>query len=287
MLKVILKDVAKKSGVSIKTASRVMNNLPYVSDATREKVFQAVEKLGYKPSLEGRRLANLKNRVKSSTGNIGCVLSSEFNKYSEPFFAELLEEIDRCLIEQNLHNYFCYTLNELEDRALFYRVMNPDVVDGILLIGTGEQKKISWIRKRINNLVIISDYLLDGSLSSVYPDGFEAGYQDTKYLISLGHRKIACITGYLNLPDNSYSNLRFKGYMKALKECRIKFGDGDIVIKKIKAPGGISTRGLKKIGFLSIIHFPERTLVGWQILLQLPDLTLSLRKVVVLLYEKD
>ncbi len=218
-----MKDVAETAGVSIKTVSRVINNLPYVREEVRKKVFEAVEKLNYAPSLEGKRLVSLKNNSEVRTNNIGCVFNLTFNKYSEPFFSELLEEVDAFLMKSNLHNYFNHTLAELENEPLFYRVMNPDVVDGVIFFGVGEQfrDRIEKIRKRVGHAVIIAENLNNGNISTVYPDLADAGYQATKYLISLGHTRIGCVTGRLDWPG--YSQLRLEGYQKALKEHGITF----------------------------------------------------------------
>jgi DNA-binding LacI/PurR family transcriptional regulator len=219
-----IKDVAKRAGVSVKTVSRVINNHKYVSLETRKKVWEAIEELGYVPSEEGKKLANLKKKKygKLRTGNIGVILFPSYNKYSEPHFAEVLEEIDRVLLELNMHCYFTYTLRELEDNSLFLKMINPNYVDGCIFIG-GEQYRgeIERIRKRIKNLLILCDYIKDDSISCVYADGFNAGYIATKYLIEKGHRDIGCITGHLDWPE--YSQLRFLGYKKALKEEGIVF----------------------------------------------------------------
>jgi len=225
MGRVTLKDVAEKSGFSTQTVSRVINNLPYVREETKKKIFQAIEELNYRPSVEGKRLASLKNYPKARTNNIGCILFQTYNKYSEPFFSEILEEIDCSLREFDLHNYFTYTLHDLQDQALYCRIINPEVVDGIVLIGIGDKdyQEIKKIRKNMDNLVILADYMSDGSISSVYPDGLDAGYQATKYLLLYGHKRIACITGYLEW--SGYAQLRFMGYLKALKEFGVEFDE--------------------------------------------------------------
>ena len=146
-----IKDVAKKAGVSIKTVSRVINNHKYVSEETRKKVWEAIEELRYIPSEEGKKLANLKKKKqgKIKTGNIGVILFPSYNKYSEPHFAEILEEIDKVLIEFGMHCYFTYTLKELQENSLFLKMINPNYVDGCIFIG-GEQykKEIERIKAR-------------------------------------------------------------------------------------------------------------------------------------------
>ena len=63
-----IKDVAKEAGVSVTTVSRVMNDRGYISEKTRKKVYDAMEKLGYHP----HELA--KNFFRQSTNRVGLVL---------------------------------------------------------------------------------------------------------------------------------------------------------------------------------------------------------------------
>ncbi|MDD2709603.1 MAG: LacI family DNA-binding transcriptional regulator [Verrucomicrobiae bacterium] len=217
-----IKDVAKTAGVSPMTVSRVLNDGRYVRESTRKKIWEVVEKLNYTPSEEGRRLASSRSQGKRRTGNIGCILFPTYAKYTEPFFAEILEEVDRALNELKLHHYFTLTLNELEDPVLFARQINPQVVDGCLLLGVGDlyRKEILRIRQKMPHLVILSDYLeKDRDISCVYADVFQAGYLAANYLIGLGHRRIACITGHFDWPE--YSRLKFLGYKKALADAGI------------------------------------------------------------------
>lgn len=76
---ITLHDVARRAGVSIKTVSNVINNAPYVRDATREKVLAAVAELGYQPNLSARSLRS------GRTGVIGLALP----ELSLSYFAEL------------------------------------------------------------------------------------------------------------------------------------------------------------------------------------------------------
>ena len=215
--------VAREAGVSSMTASRALNMRPHVNEQTRKRVFEAAERLNYSPRAEGQRLTALKSGGQSRTGNIGCVVFPLFAKYSDPFFSELLEEVDRVLIERQLHHYFTYSLKELEDPALFLRMVNPHVVDGCLLIGVGDlfREEIEKIRKRLPHLVVLSDSLDDEQISCVYSDSTKAGYIATGHLIKLGHKRIGCLTGFIG--RDPYSDMRFNGYQQALKEAGIEF----------------------------------------------------------------
>ena len=85
---VTIKDVAKLSGVSIKTVSRVVNNLSEVSPETRRKVQQAISTLGYQPNTMARSL------VKGRTNTVGVIIPhSTENIFDHPFFTEVLRGI--------------------------------------------------------------------------------------------------------------------------------------------------------------------------------------------------
>jgi DNA-binding LacI/PurR family transcriptional regulator len=218
-----IKDIAKEAKVSIKTVSRVLNNLPYVKNDTRERVWKVVEKYGYFPSEEAKSLASLRKKTKVTIGNIGCILFPTYNKYSEPFFTQLLEEIENTLVEQNLHSYFTYSLRDFENKSLFMKMVNPNIVDGCILVGMGDRykEKILEIKRRVKNLVIISDYEESYTISATYFDSLRMGYLATKYLLSLGHKRIACITGHFDW--QGYSQLRLDGYKQALFDGGISY----------------------------------------------------------------
>lgn len=224
-MNITIHDVAQEAGVSIKTVSRVINNLPYVSESARAKVLQASEKLHYAPSEEGRWLASLKRHANKATGNIGCILFRTYAKYSEPFFAELLETLDRVLQEANLSNRFIHTLQELENPSLFLRMINPHVVDGCILIGMDSRcrEQILRMQQRVKHLVLVANSLEASDVSSIYSDGVKAGYLATQHLISIGHRRIACVTGDFSRP--AYSQTRFTGYQQALAEHGILYDE--------------------------------------------------------------
>ncbi|MCM8772497.1 MAG: LacI family DNA-binding transcriptional regulator [candidate division WOR-3 bacterium] len=253
--KITIVEVAKKAGVSIKTVSRVINNMPYVSEETRKKVWKVIEELNYFPRIEGRQLAFLKRNNNLKTGNIGCLIFPTYNKYSEPFFAELLEEVDKVLLEFNLHKYFFHTLSELKDPSLFIKMINPNVIDGCVILGSGEKYREDIIRiyKRIKNVVILCDFIDCDEIACFYPDGIKGGYMATNYLISLGHRVIGCITGYLNWPE--YSQLRLKGYKKALEDAGILF---DV---KLVEEGKYSIEGASQAVKKLIERNPEMTAI--------------------------
>ena len=219
MINTTIKDVAAKAGVSTKTVSRVINGLPYVSDKARSRVWEAANSLNYIPDEAGKQLASMKYKSNVCTGNIGCILFPTYEKYTEPDSAEILEELDKVFLKRNLHQYFCYTLTELQDPILFARMINPNKVDGCILIGLCDDHidSIARIREKVPSVVLVG-LVKDKNITCVYTDGVEGGYLAAKHLLKLGHRRIGCITGY---SGHSNTELRFLGYKKALDEAGI------------------------------------------------------------------
>ncbi len=218
---IVLADVARAAGVSIKTASRVINNSPNVSDQVRERTWETIEKLGYVARGKALKGAGAGRASDQKTGNIGCVLFPTYSKFAEPTFAEILDEVHHAISAKGLHCYFIHTLGELEDRSLYLRVINPAVVDGVIMIGTGEKyrNRILSIKRRIP-AIILSDFLEGNDVSCVYADGVQAARDATSYLLSLGHKRIACITGFLR--NQPYNMTWLQGYKRALREAGLR-----------------------------------------------------------------
>ena len=80
-----LKDVAKASGLTVGTVSRVLNNRGYISDKTREKVYQVMKELNYQPNEMARSLSKQKNNT------IGIILP----QIEHPYFAKVLGRLEK------------------------------------------------------------------------------------------------------------------------------------------------------------------------------------------------
>ena len=92
-----LTDVAKKAGVSVTTVSRVINDYGYISQKTRDKVFSAMEELNYQPNSLARSLHG------KSTNLVGLI----FPAITNPFFAELVEQIEQKLFSEGYKVILC------------------------------------------------------------------------------------------------------------------------------------------------------------------------------------
>ncbi len=209
-------DVARRARVSASTVSHVVNGTRFVSQATRARVEDAIGSLGFRPNALARSL----RRGRSHT--LGLILPDSAN----PFFAEMGRELETSAFEAGFSVVLCNTENDREKERLYLNVLVRNQVDGILLVATGGRSDLFEAFARDELPVVMLDREVSRpGLDSVISDHFGGGLLATRHLLSLGHRRIACIAGPARL---SSSAQRLAGYRKALQEAGVR-GVEDLV----------------------------------------------------------
>jgi LacI family transcriptional regulator len=203
---VSIEDVARRAGVSITTVSRVINKFPSVKDKNRRAVLQAVKELKFQPSVFAQRLATGKSNV------IALVIP----RYEGVFFSFYALELIRST------GNLCDALKM--DLLLHLTDARTDLnlrgAGGIIfadLIGNKHQ-----LETALNEglpCVVINNYVEELPVSCVAMDNAGGAKAAVNYLVSLGHKRIAHISGDLN---TQAAALRLEGYKEALKENNIK-----------------------------------------------------------------
>ena len=131
-----LRDVAKRAGVSLSTASRALNGTPGRPDArrTRERVLAAVRDLDYIPNDAAQRLGRNGKLEGVQGGEIGVILGNVSYKFADPFWSAVLEGVDREATRNNYHIRFTFTLDDLlHERQV--ALLDRTHIDGLILIG--------------------------------------------------------------------------------------------------------------------------------------------------------
>lgn len=210
---VTIKDVAKLANVSISTVSLVINKKKYISEGTRKRVFDAVNKLNYYPKRSARGLP-----IKRC-GNIGFILTDDHFSKSEPFYTKIF--IGTELEARNYRNYILLTtvpryFAPEKDIPLFLLEKN---VDGVILAGWVPDELISIIRSRNIPYVLIDYYPKNGNYVSVLVDNVKGGAEATELLIKSGHTRIGFLGGDIQHPSISD---RYQGYTNALVKNNIR-----------------------------------------------------------------
>ncbi|NDL66343.1 LacI family DNA-binding transcriptional regulator [Anaerotalea alkaliphila] len=227
-MKVTIDDVAREAGVSTATVSRVINRNYPVAPKTRERVEAAIEKLEFSPNILAKGL------MMKRTNSIGVVIPSVMN----PYFWQIVHKIEAVLKEHNYMAFLCYAVTAKEEYD-YIRNLIQRSVDGIIIVdGTSENRNNGYF-ERISKevpLVLINGLHQGYKVNHVMADQ-ETGAKDAlRYLHSLGHRKIAYVTG---LDPKVYAyGIKEKAYKEFLQEKGLPFNPDNI----LRLPGELGTR---------------------------------------------
>lgn len=225
---VTIYDVAREAGVSMATVSRVVNNNPNVKPQTRKKVYEAIERLGYRPNAVARGLASKK------TTTVGVVIPDIANAN----FAEVARGIEDIA---NMYHYNIILSNADKRKDKEIRVINTLLekqVDGLLFMGgmvTDEHLQAF----NTSNVPIVLCATTDekGAMPSVDIDHEGAAFDAVSKLIREGHRAITMISGTLQDPANGYA--RFQGYKRALEQAGIPYREDYVRVGNYRYESGI------------------------------------------------
>jgi LacI family transcriptional regulator len=213
---VTIKEVAEKAGVSITTVSHVVNETRYVSDELTEKVYEAMRDLRYRPNIVARSLRS------GQTKTIGLILPD----ISNPFFAEFSRKIEDKGFTFGYNVILCNADEDDAKQQRYIDVLLSKQVDGLIFFSTGYLDTINQTLDRYDIPVVITDREPEGVNSDiVLIDNRMGGYQAARYLLSLGHRRIACISGPSLIRPSAQ---RVGGYRAALEEAGVDV-DEDLI----------------------------------------------------------
>ena len=202
-------EVAKRAGVSKATVSRVLSGNGYVSQETKDRVFQAVEESGYRPNLLARNLSA------KSTQTLGLVVTNTL--YHGIYFSELLfhaarmaeEKGRQLLLADGKHSAeeerqaIQYLLDLRCDAIMIYpRFLSVDEIDDI-------------IDAHSQPIMVLNRRLRKNSSHSVWCDHKQTSFNAVAELINAGHQEIAFLTGSMDSPT---SIERLAGYKDALSQ---------------------------------------------------------------------
>ena len=215
-----MSDIAKKSGVSIATVSRVINEDKNVKDSTREKVLKIIEKYDYTPSAIARNLS------KKDNNTIGVVVPD----ISNPYFSEMVEGISEVIDRENLNILIYNTNDKIEKEQKSLQMLLEQRIKGLIITVTSEsyEKGKIYLDKflKSNIPVVLSDRdIKDSSMDCVFIDNIGGAYKGVSLLVENKHKDIAIITGPLK---SKPGRDRLKGYKNALSEKEIEITEENI-----------------------------------------------------------
>lgn len=219
-----LEDIAAKAGVSRSTVSRVINNSPYVSAQTRQRVLAVIEAEGFAPNPAARALVTQRSQV------IGVVIPQIPAIVFEDayYFPSLLQGVS-AVTSQHDYAMLLWLGQSCEEEERFYkRIERNRLMDGVIIASAPSDDPLIEHFLRTNTpfvLVERAEHHRD-RISYVSVDNISAAQQAVMHLIRLGRRRIGTITGRLTIADGRD---RLEGYRRALYEAGLPLDNALIV----------------------------------------------------------
>ncbi len=221
---VTLKEIAQMCGVSVSTISNILNGKPKVSEETRQKVLEIVKQTGYQPNYFAQGMRKRKTRI------IGIIVE-DLSEFSTPPIVEAImaycEDHNYRTILLNMRLYDKWQDTWYHDEKKLQSVLQPSLrellsikVDGLLYVA-GHCRVVNCFSESFEvPAVVVYAFSKSPRFASVVIDDEKGGYDMTRYLISMGHRRIGVIAGAV---DNLHTQRRSLGYQKALFEEQILY----------------------------------------------------------------
>ncbi len=214
---ITIHDIARQAGVSPSTVSRVLNGTTPVAESKRTAVLAAVNSLQYRPSVIAQGLA------RGRTAVIG-VLTQDI---ASPFYGEILKGIEQGLSGTGYHPMFASGNWRLDDEQAALEMLQGRQVDALILMaGRLSDEDLRRTAER-TPLVVLGRRVPGLEEHCLRVDDRRGAYRATQYLIGLGHRRIAHVTGLLSHQD---ATERRAGFLEALRDAGLE-ADPDLIIE--------------------------------------------------------
>jgi LacI family transcriptional regulator len=224
--KLTIHDIAKLAGVSQATVSRVLNQKPTVDPGIREHVMKVVDEHGFVPSIAATILRGGRTQL------IGVLAPP----LTAPFVPEIMlgvaEVTDRTEYEVVL--YMMSPTRKHDD--VLDRILAMKLSAGLLAIMPGTLgPHLDYLSKQGVPIVTIEDQVAPINTPWIGIDNAKGAYEATRYLLDLGHRRIAHILGR---KDYLCTNERYDGYCRALREAGLEVDPRLVLQGDFTIPGG-------------------------------------------------
>lgn len=177
-----LKDVAKETGLTVTTVSRVLNNRGYISEDTRNKVYEAMKKLNYRPNEVARSLS------KQTTNTIGVIVPH----IRHPYFGEMISNLENAASKKGYKIILCNSQGKDAKAREYMEMCTSNRVAGIILCSA--TVAVEEFSGSNIPLITIERYLEDGT-ASVECDNHQGGKLAAKHLIHQGCKNLLHISG--------------------------------------------------------------------------------------------
>lgn len=221
-----IKEIARLANVSSATVSKIINGKDkYISEETRQRVLEIIEREGYIPN------GIAKSLKMKRTKTIGIIVPDVMNL----FFSEVAKGAEDSAEKKGYSVILCNSDNSKTKEEKYINILQEKMVDGIILTASeGEARKYL---KRCNTPMVLVDRNLDldKPIGRIIVDNVEGTYKATNYLIEKGCKSI----GFISSEEvNKLAKERLLGYKKALEENGIEIDPKRIFLKSFSVETG-------------------------------------------------
>lgn len=198
-----IKDIAKEADVSISTVSHVINKTRYVKEGTKNRVLDIIKKYGYVKDFSASSLRS------KSTKLIGLIITD----ISNMVFSKFTKDLESIFYNEGYNVTICNSDYDIDKEINYLYVLRSRNVDGVIIFPCSP-KKVSHILEFFETgipLVVIEREATKIQKDIVLTDVYRGYYDATKYLIDLGHNKIAFL-------GTNHSRNSLRGYYQSLED---------------------------------------------------------------------
>ncbi len=219
-------DVAREANVSYSTVSRVLNDYPHIKADKRQRVLDAIDRLGYVANQMARTLAGGQARV------VGLLVPDLMTEYTAQILLGIDEELAISGYDLMLHT----THHERTKETEYTRTLTQGMTEGLLLLlPLNPDAYLQTLREQQFPYVVIDHQGFDDFSSTVTAANYRGAFEAVNYLIGLGHKRIGFIAG---TEATSSARERQEAYSAALAEVGISLDCALIAPGNFDQPGG-------------------------------------------------
>lgn len=212
-MKVTLKTIAESAGVSITTVSRALAGYDDVNAATRDRVIEIAQRLGYEPNLAARHLRSKQTRT------IGMVIPLT-TYFSDPFFMELLAGVGRQAADYGYDLLLSAQQPGEGELSATRRMVASSRIDGMVLARVlSQDPRIAFLREAGHPFVAFGCSDASDGYPYIDVDGAAGLRRVVQHLVAQGHQRIAII---LSPRDLAFTARRFEGYLQGLQQAGLE-----------------------------------------------------------------
>jgi DNA-binding LacI/PurR family transcriptional regulator len=197
-------EIAKAAGVSHSTVSRALRHSSLVGAETSARILRLAQEMGYVPSAIGRGLAM------QSTRTIGLVVTT----IADPFVAEIVRGVEEQAMDRGYSLFLCQSGAQPQREVAAVRALHENRVAGVIVTSSRVGERYLPLLEQMRVPIVLINNERAGQYGRfVAMDDVHGGRLATEYLLGLGHRRIAYISGW---PEAKSSRDRLRGYSEAL-----------------------------------------------------------------------